>query len=498
MLNIQMQTLNLSSKQMEHRMLFQPKRLSMLATLPHRKKQADRDKPGKREETNIKQKKKYHEDEDHRDQRNEHKRQRTAEIRNDRLPGESALAQENVPTFTLTDLSMISNATRGLLDVGHALFPHDNFAGSSTGAVFPQPQRPSAQIETMPGSDTDVLLHSLVKGSLKSAVVHRNQFDLGACGELVSSFELVRKVLKGGSIIVCKPNGTTLQVGVDVVLSYFDPTLMTNIPLLKSLATKLINEANNKGMISLIALLHSNGGVARECALQAETQTNTTIHRDNRFFPLEGVAQRDGSRSRKTPFVISATVLVSGVLASMQKGDISFTSRCTKSLQNSLAKQISRHLKFVAPAKPDHESNSDDYDSDEEEDNNDKKLAAKATAPLKNRDLNSAESTATKKEEEKSIPKDQVPDDLRYKTVMVTGRLTNDLTKTKIKKAVSCLESVKYCERLPKMNAKNKASLLLILGDGNEDDLKQKAIREHKLKTIDSDTASRLLGPYMP
>ena len=118
--------------------------------------------------------------------------------------------------------------------------------------------------------------------------------------------------------------------------------------------------------------------------------------------------------------------------------------------------------------------------------------------PLKNRDLNSAESTATKKEEEKSIPKDQVPDDLRYKTVMVTGRLTNDLTKTKIKKAVSCLESVKYCERLPKMNAKNKASLLLILGDGNEYDLKQKAIREHKLKTIDSDTASRLLGPYMP
>ena len=48
------------------------------------------------------------------------------------------------------------------------------------------------------------------------------------------------------------------------------------------------------------------------------------------------------------------------------------------------------------------------------------------------------------------------------------------------------------------MGCINKASLLVVVGTGNPDDAKQKAVREHTLKTIAPDTALRLFGQYMP
>ena len=481
----------------------------------HRKMNQDNTKkPGKREEINTKQRKRYHEDEVYRDATKKKEGKQKAAKREKRLSGELALAHEiDLPVLAPTHLTLIADASRALINAGEMSSPNDNLAGSSTGAVFPHPQMPSAQKEIKPSSPTDVCLYSLVDGSsIDSTVVHRNNCDIGNT-ELVSSLELVRKFLKERTNFICKPTGTVLQAGVDVILSYLDPSLMTNIPMLKKLATKLIKEAQRKGLISLIVLLH-HGGVARVSALKAEKQTNEIIYQHRRIIPLEGIAERSGGISRKTPFVMSATILASGIIDSIRKGDIFFTSLCTKCFQSSLARMVSRHLKFVIPAavSKEDESDSDDYDSDDEEE--DKKPAAVDTSKptaLKNRDPNSVKrkptsstkSTTNKKNKKKKgktalIPRDEVPVEFRDKTITATGNLANGLTKDKIKYALSSLESVKYSKDLPAMNVKNKASLLVVLGTGHPDESKQKAIREHKLETISSDTVLRLLGPYMP
>ena len=260
-------------------------------------------------------------------------------------------------------------------------------------------------------------------------------------------------------------------------------------------------------------------------------QTNSTIHSNEykQIIPLEGVDERSGGKSNKTPYVISATVIVAGMLDSVEHGNTRFNTNSTRCFQDTLKRMLPRKLlKFVTPpatSKKEEYDSSDDSDSEEDEDHqartntkptifeesdsdSDKKPAAKKiskSTALTDRDLNAKrkatsneDTTAKKKKPVIIIPKVDVPAELRGKTITATGHLSHDLTKAKIKDAVSRLESVKYCNKLPVINAMNKASILIVLGTGNDNDLKRIAIRDHDLQTISPAAAAKLLKKYMP
>ena len=102
-----------------------------------RKAVENNNKPGKKETKRALDKKKYHEDEEWRDNHLKNKRERRRSEASARRSEALALAEKNdIATLEPSDLTSIAAASCALLDVSAVLSPNDNFAANELDNTF--------------------------------------------------------------------------------------------------------------------------------------------------------------------------------------------------------------------------------------------------------------------------------------------------------------------------------------------------------------------------
>ena len=102
-----------------------------------RKSVENANKPGKKEVRRALERKKYHEDEEWRENHLNNKRERNRSEASARRSEALALAEKNdIATLEPSDLTSIAAASRALLDVSAVLSPNDNFAANELDNTF--------------------------------------------------------------------------------------------------------------------------------------------------------------------------------------------------------------------------------------------------------------------------------------------------------------------------------------------------------------------------
>lgn len=376
--------------------------------------------------------------------------------------------------------------------------------GASAGAVFHK-RNPIDLSRTMRFSSKKVMLYALGQDNQTplSMEAHKTSRDIGRF-DLVTAEELIRKLQHKNSLLLSRSDGTRLRIGEEMVLSYFDSSFLKNTPLLENFLTKVTKMALSKGLVSVNVLLQ-HSGAERRSALKAESSSIELSREYDAIIPLEGDNYRDGKKSKKSPFVITAAVTVAIPQSSLESGSVFFNrTTATECFIANVESKVPKNLqRFVDPPLP-KKKNSNEYDSDEdssseEEEEEDSKPESKSNSKVKRKNTSASASTIPKPKKSKTITKNNVPEEIRDSKIVPTGTMTSDkLSKSIIKEAVKPLDSVQYSNSLPaNIDAKDKKELLIILGVGHEDDPKRKKVQEHGLRSMSSFEFAQLIRPFI-
>ena len=453
----------------------------------------------KREVKNTTRNAKYQSDPDFKNKAKEQSKAYKKEKKDERIAKEIALAKKNgVPELNTDEFPLIKDGAKTLFRVATETPGSTVLASASLAGVLHKENNINLS-RTMHFSPTKVMFYTLGKDNQTplSMEVHKTNCDIGHF-DLVTELELIRKLLKKSYLLLSRSDGTRLRIGKEMMLTYFDSSFSNNTPLLEHFLKKVTNIALSKGLVCVNVLLQ-HPGVERRSALKAES-SSIELSREYDVIPLEGEGSRDGGKSKKTPFVITAAVTVAIPQSSLESGRVFFNrTTATKCFIANVESKVPKELqRFVDPPLPE-KKNSDEYDSDEE----DSKPESKSNSKAKRKNTSASASTNPKPKKSKqsitTITKNKVPEEIRDSKIVPTGIMTSDkLSKAIIKEAVKPLESVQYSNSLPaNIDAKAKKELLIVLGVGPEDDPKRKAARQHRLRTMSSFEFAQLISPYI-
>lgn len=446
---------------------------------------------------------KYNSDPGFRKRRSEQMKTYNKEKKEERIAKEIALAEKTgVPELDTHNFSRIKLGAETLFRFAKAQPDSIVLAGASLGGVLHKENAIDLS-RTMCFSSKKAMLYALGQDNQTPLSMEVKTGNNIGHYDTVSPHELVRKLFKKDSLVLSRADGTRLRIGKEMVLAYFDYSFLNNTPLLEHFLKKVTNMALSNGLVSVNVLLQ-HPGAERRSALIAES-SSIELSRNYDVIPLEGDASRDGSKSKKTPFVITAAVTVAIPQSSLESGRVFFDrTTATKCFISNVESKVPKNLqRFVDPPLP-KKKNSNEYDSDEdsssEEEEEDSKPESKSNSKVKRKNTSASASTNPKpKKSKQSIPRNKVPEEIRDSKIVPSGTMTSDkLSKAIIQEAVKPLDSVQYSNSLPTVfDAKAKKNLLIILGVGHEDDAKRKAVQEHGLRTMSSFKFAQLIRPFI-